>query len=1311
MKPAGGAKRDQAKLAAALRERDEAAAFQRATADILASLRASATDAKPVFDAIARNVLRLFGTRHVSIFLLKGDMLELAAVEVDAEFRRRLGGSDRKFRQSFPQPVDHKGLTGKALRTGKVMQLAPIVGNRRATPLAVKLAKTFGYDAMVVAPLVRDGEVIGAIGTVRPEARRFAAKELQLLETFAAQAVIAIENARMFNETQEALEQQTASSDVLRVIASSPSDVRPVFDAVLERALVLCDANHGSLFQLEGGALKRVAVRGVGGTSPLGSTVPFESGPGRAVRERRVIHLEDVQRELAWHAPEIAESIQRQGIRTVLAAPLLRDKAAIGAILIRRTELRPFSEKQIRMLQTFADQAVIAIENVRLFNETKEALERQTATGEILASISGSMTDTKPVFDAIVRNLLRLFGTRFAAVLLLRDGVIEMPAVDGQPGFERLAERFPRPLDETTIGGRVMLSKQTVQYSPVIDNPAAPAGTQQHARDFGFNSVIFTPMLRDEKVIGAIGISRHEPKAFDEKEIALLKSFADQAVIAIENVRLFNETKEALEQQTATSEVLRIISSSPNELKGVFEAILANATSLCEAAYGVLWLREDDAFRMAALHGALPAEQWRTGMLVRPSPDVPLARVVTTRKSVHIVDMRTDSGYLSGAPLPVAAVEVAGMRTLLLVPMLKDNEVVGEVAIYRTEVRAFTDRQIALIENFADQAVIAIENVRLFKELEARNEDLGQLLDRQTATAEILGVIAGSPTDAQPVFDAVARNAAQLCEATNALVWRLEGEQLRLVTIHWTAEDPNYTKRQNLMMKVGDVIPLSAKAVIARAVEERRVIHIRDIDEQSDEDFGDTKARAAAQGYRTLLAIPLMRKGQAVGVIFIRRTQVAPFTEEHIALLRTFADQAAIAIENVRLFNQTKEALEQQTATAEILKVISSSPTNEQPVFDAIVQSAARLFGRRARIRLVDREQFHLRARSDTAEGDVANAPLPITADSIGGQVFFGRTALQVADTQAAGVPAASAERGEKVGYRSIARAPMMCEGEVIGLIAVHSAEPGGLSEKQMALLTTFASQAVIAIQNARLFREIQEKGAQLEVANKHKSEFLANMSHELRTPLNAIIGFSEVLSERMFGEVNEKQADYLKDIHESGKHLLSLINDILDLSKIEAGRMDLELGSFDLPGAIANAMTLVRERAQLHGVQLGSEVDPRLGEFRADERKFKQILLNLLSNAVKFSREGGRVDVSAKLDTDKVEFAVKDTGIGISADDQAKLFEEFRQVGKDSARKAEGTGLGLALTKKFVELHGGTVGVKSEVGKGSTFSFTLPLR
>jgi signal transduction histidine kinase len=384
-----------------------------------------------------------------------------------------------------------------------------------------------------------------------------------------------------------------------------------------------------------------------------------------------------------------------------------------------------------------------------------------------------------------------------------------------------------------------------------------------------------------------------------------------------------------------------------------------------------------------------------------------------------------------------------------------------------------------------------------------------------------------------------------------------------------------------------------------------------------------------------------------------------------------------------------------------------------QPTLDAVATRATRLCGATATAIYVLEGNVMRRAVFNGPAELQGTETLPYSPETVTGRAIAEGKPLHVENVeQARDVYPVSWERAQKFGHdQSMLAVPLMREGRPFGTMFLRRTEVRPFTDKQISLATTFADQAAIAIENVRLFREIQEKSAQLEIANKHKSEFLANMSHELRTPLNAIIGFSEVLLERMFGEVNEKQADYLKDIHESGRHLLSLINDILDLSKIEAGRMELELSTFHLPTAISNAMTLIRERAQRHGIALGVDMDPRLGEFSADERKVKQILLNLLSNAVKFTPDGGRVDVSARLDTARVAIAVKDTGIGIAAEDQEKVFAEFVQVGRDYTRKAEGTGLGLALTRRFVELHGGEIHLASQPGKGSTFTVTLPIR
>jgi len=361
------------------------------------------------------------------------------------------------------------------------------------------------------------------------------------------------------------------------------------------------------------------------------------------------------------------------------------------------------------------------------------------------------------------------------------------------------------------------------------------------------------------------------------------------------------------------------------------------------------------------------------------------------------------------------------------------------------------------------------------------------------------------------------------------------------------------------------------------------------------------------------------------------------------------------------------------------------------------------------------REEFRLRVSHYTHDSDASTLParggmtVITRGQGLTTQVMEERHPMQIPDITLEGAYESPVRQPLiDAGHRALLGVPLLSEDEVIGVLAVTRKTPGLFEPETVRLLSTFATQSALAIQNARLFLEIEDKSRQLEAASQHKSEFLANMSHELRTPLNAIIGFSEVLSERMFGELNEKQVEYLKDIYSSGQHLLSLINDILDLSKIEAGRMELEVTDFDLPSAIDNALILIRERASRRGIKLGSAIDDRVGLIRGDERKVKQVLLNLLSNALKFTPEGGRIDVRAEMNDGKAEISVADTGVGIAPEDQEAIFEEFQQVGT-ADKKVEGTGLGLALSRKFIELHGGRIWVKSPPAKGSKFSFTLP--
>jgi signal transduction histidine kinase/HAMP domain-containing protein len=586
--------------------------------------------------------------------------------------------------------------------------------------------------------------------------------------------------------------------------------------------------------------------------------------------------------------------------------------------------------------------------------------------------------------------------------------------------------------------------------------------------------------------------------------------------------------------------------------------------------------------------------------------------------------------------------------------------------------------------------------------VEERTHELKDSLDQQTAISEILRIISSSPGDVRPMLNAVAERALKLCDAAESTIVLVDGDALRFAA--------GFGSTQTLAKD--ELMPLTRGSVTGRAVIDRALIHMEDLAAAPEEEFPIGRELQRRFGHHAILSVPLMREDRAIGAIALWRMEARPFTEKQIALVKTFADQAAIAIENVRLFNATKEALEQQTAVAEILRVISSSPTDVQPVLDAIAESAARLCdAAAASMYLTDGTVLrHLASKGPSPDPVSSVEMLAINRDSISGRALLERRTIEVDDMLAAGTDyPLSVEIAKRFGHRTVVVVPLFREGKPFGTILLRRQEVRPFSERELALLRTFGDQAAIALENVRLFREIEDKSRQLEVANKHKSEFLANMSHELRTPLNAIIGFSEVLLEKMFGEINAKQQDYLGDIHSSGRHLLALINDILDLSKIEAGRMELEPSDFDVPTALQNAMTLVRERAQRHGIALSLDIDPAVGELRADERKFKQILVNLLSNAVKFTPDGGRVALRAQPVDSGLEFSVSDTGIGIAAEDQETVFEEFRQVGGDYKTKQEGTGLGLALARKFVELHGGVISVQSELGKGATFTFTIP--
>jgi len=1200
------------------------------------------------------------------------------------------------WRVFVEQPVSevYAKLNASILRTGLLLLAGLVLSALGALALArgmVRPIRTLDEGAQRIGAGdlerqidVRTGDELEGL------AAQFNRMTAQLRESYAGLERKVDERTR---ELQNSLEQQTAISEILRVISSSPTDVQPVLQAVAERAAHLCDAPYARILLVEAGML-RPASEYSSQPVPASSAVPLDrtSVTGRAVMDLKTVHLADIAPIIDTEFPGAKVNFERLGMRTVLAVPLMREGGAYGAIFLYRTEPRLFSPDQVALVETFAQQAAIAIDNVRLFNETREALEQQTAISEILRVIAGSPGDVRPMLDAVAQRALRLCDASQSSIFLVEGEALRFAA-----GFGSMATFDAEELTPLTRGrvvGRATLDRETIHVHDILDceDGDYPVSLVNAAK-YGYRAVLAVPLMRENRAIGAISLWRPEPVPFSGKQVALVQTFADQAAIAIDNVRLFNETREALEQQQASAEVLRVISSSVADTAPVFERIAESCRRLFDGSVvGINLVGEDGLIHVGHYDG--PNQEAFRKLFPSPlSRDSSTGLAILERRVVHYPDV------MNGPDVPEytrRSSAATGERSLLFAPMLWEGRGIGAIVVARRTVRPFSDKEIALLKTFADQAVIAIQNARLFNETK-------EALEQQTAIAEILRVISSSPTDVQPVLDAIAERAARFCDASAASMYLTEGNVLRHLASKGPSPDP---------VSHVEALPIDRNSISGRALLDHRTIQVEDMLAIAGE-YPLSFDLAHRLGHRTVVVLPLYREGQPVGTILLRRQEVRPFNDREIGLLQTFGDQAAIALENVRLFNETKEALEQQRASGEVLAAISSSIADTTPVFERILASCERLFaGKVGQINVIEDDgMVHMAAYNGANREEVEkNFPFPLDATSATGLCIASRSVLHYPDIAAdPTVPPRARAAWHSEGVHAAIAAPMMWEGTGVGVVFVGREHPGAYSDKDIALLRTFADQAAIAIQNARLFREIQDKSRQLEIANKHKSEFLANMSHELRTPLNAIIGFSEVLLERLFGELNDKQQDYLQDIHSSGRHLLNLINDILDLSKVEAGRMELELSTFDLPSAISNAMSLIRERAQRHEITLGMDVDPQLGEIVADERKLKQILLNLLSNAVKFTPDGGRIEVRARGGEQEISISVHDTGIGIAAADQEAVFEEFRQVGRNYTSKQEGTGLGLALTRRFVELHGGTIHVESELGKGSTFTFKLP--